>query len=216
MEIDEQFVYGFIVALIIVSCVLFTQYGNHFNFLKKGSLMILPSFGEALNWKTMVILSCFFLIFFRNLKTSSLFFRCVLTLLFIGLAWGVSDLFWIVKAVFIGNYLFGSSILTFPSVNDILVGVSRDLLFVSPIVFLYPFLKFSKIVLVSVFVFVGYWSFLLYPVYLNWVVQTTLGSRALFSNPLFHNFIYHFVGFLPFVVAFKEWRCVSWRKFLLF
>ena len=197
---NDDFVYGFLFAVIVVSLVLFSQYGDLFNFLNSEGFTILPSFGTAINWKSAICLSLFFGLFFRNLKGS---FRLRLFNAFwiLCLGWAFMDLFWILKAHITGNYLFGSQVLTLISAKDLFIGLIRNSLMVSvSLLFIHEFLKFSWKSLSAFVVVMGYWFFL---------IVSFPYSRYFFST-----FIFYPVNFLPFIIAFKSWSEKSWRKFL--
>jgi len=197
---NDDFVYGFLFAVIVVSLVLFSQYGDLFNFLNSEGFTILPSFGTAINWKSAICLSLFFGLFFRNLK-GSFCLRLFNAFWILCLCWAVMDLFWILKAFTTGNYLFGSQVLTFILLKDLVVGLTRNCLMVSvSFLFIHRFLRFSWESLFGFVVVVGYWIFLIvsFP----------------YSGYFFSTFIFYSVNFLPFIIAFKSWSGKSWRKFL--
>jgi len=198
--LNDDFVYGFLFAVIVVSLVLFSQYGDLFNFLDSEGFTILPSFGTAINWKSAICLSLFFGLFFKNLK-GSLRLRLFNAFWILCLGWAFMDCFWILKAFVNGNYLFGSQVLTFISVKDLVVGLIRNSLMVSvALLFIMDYLKISKQCLFAFAGVAGYWIFLIisFP----------------YSGYFFNTFIFYPVNFLPFVFAFKSWSGKSWRNFL--
>ena len=197
---NDDFVYGFLLAVILVSVLLFLQYGDDFNFLSSSGIKVMPSFGTALNWKSAVCLSMFFGLFFKNLDGS---FRKRLFDAFwiLCLSWAVMDLFWILKACVSGNFLFGSSTLTFLSLKDLIVGILRNLMmFCVSMIFIKDHLKISKAVLIAFAGVIAYWIFIL--------------CRFPYSGLLFSSFIFYFVNFVPFILLLKNWSEKSWRKFL--
>ena len=200
MRMNEQFVYGFLFAVVIISLVLFSQYGNLFNFLSDKGIPILPSFGTAINWKSAICLSLFFGLFFKNLK-GAFHLRLFNAFWILCLGWAFMDLFWILKAYITGNFLFGSHVLTLISAKDLFIGVIRNCLMVSvSFLFIHGFFKVSWKSLFGFVVVVGYWIFLFvsFP----------------YSKYFFNTFIFYVMNFLPFVFAFKSWSGKSWRNFL--
>ena len=197
---NDDFVYGFLLAVILVSVLLFLQYGDDFNFLSSSEITVMPSFGTALNWKSAVCLSMFFGLFFKNLD-GSLRKRLFDAFWILCLGWAVMDLFWILKACVSGNFLFGSSTLTFISLKDLIVGILRNLmLFCVSMIFIKDHLKISKAVLIAFAGVIAYWIFIL--------------CRFPYSGLLFSSFIFYFVNFVPFILLLKNWSEKSWRKFL--
>jgi len=212
MRIHEQFVYGFSFAIIITSIVLATQYGDHFNFLKNEGLTILPSYGEALNWKSAIAFTIVFLLFFKNL-TGTISHRLTKAFMLFAFSWALFDFLWIVKAVYMGNFLFGSQTLIFPSQREIIIGVARNCLIM---LFSFPFilshLKISLNVIVSFGVFVAYWVFLFIPTFLR--MPTSRWPSISITSILFYAPVFYFVNFLPFLTAFKDGVGRSWKMFL--
>ena len=197
---NDDFVYGCLLAVILVSVLLFLQYGDDFNFLSSSGITVMPSFGTALNWKSAVCLSMFFGLFFKNLDGS---FRKRLFDAFwiLCLGWAVMDLFWMGKAAITGSFLFGSSVLTFLSLKDLIVGILRNLLMISvSVVLIKKYLRLSKGSFLFFVGVVAYWIFI-------------VGSFP-FSGRLFGSFVVFAVNFLPFVYCLKNWSELSWRKFL--
>lgn len=205
---NKNFIYGFFCALIIISFILASQYGDHFNFLKADGKTILFTFGEGLNWKTLVFLSTIFILFFKNLNDGTIINQIFNTLMFMIFSWSIFDTLWIIKAYFMGNFLFGSNILVSPTIKEIIIGFSRNLfLFSSSIFFAKRFLKFSKNTFIAFLFFIGYWLFL-FSGFLR-----DLSSPSKVFLPMY-NPIYYFFNFLPFITSFKEGIKKSWIKFL--
>ena len=67
---NDDFVYGFLFAVVAISGILALQYGDNFNFLNDDGFTVIPSFGTALNWKSAICLSILFGLFFKTLKRS--------------------------------------------------------------------------------------------------------------------------------------------------
>jgi len=198
--LNDDFVYGFLFAVIVVSLVLFSQYGDLFNFLDSEGFTLLPSFGTAINWKSAIYLSLFFGLFFKNLN-GTIHKRLFNAFWILCLAWAVMDIFWILKAFVTGNYLFGSQVLTLISGKDLFIGLIRNCLMVSvSFLFIHGFFKFSWKSLFGFVVVVGYWIFLF--------------ASFPYSGFCFNTFIFYGVNFLPFIFAFKSWSGKSWRNFL--
>lgn len=200
MKMEEQFVYGFMFAILFLSLLLGTQYGDNFNFLSKNGLPLLPSFGTALNWKTACILVLVFLIFFKNI-VDNLTNRIFYSLMLLTFSWVILDFPWIVKACLQGNYLFGAETLTYLSFQHMVTGLLRNTcIFLISSVFILKYLKSSIWVLLSLVTYLVYWFaiFLTFP----------------YSGALFMTLPFYFFNFLPVLLAFKEWRDIGWRKFL--
>ena len=210
---NDDFVYGFLFAVVAISGILALQYGDNFNFLNDDGFTVIPSFGTALNWKSAICLSILFGLFFKTLKRScfvdlnntsdfnSICVRCFYAFWILCLGWAVMDLFWILKACLYGNFLFGSEILSMMDVKGLIVGVLRNsVLIVVSSLFALKYLRISK---GSIFAFAGvvaYWIFIL------WSFP--------YSGYFFNSFVVYGVNFLPFVVVLKNWSGKSWRKFL--
>jgi len=207
MRIDEQFVYGFLFAVIAVSIVLATQYGDHFNFLKGKGLTILPSYGEALNWKSAIAFSLVFSLFFKNL-VGTVSYRLINAFMVLAFSWAIFDFLWIVKAVYMGNFLFGSETLTFPTQRELLIGVTRNATIVLlSIPFAFKFFKLSCLAALSIVIFFAYWFFLLMPFLFG-------KPRVIMFSILFYAPSFYFFNFLPFLTAFKERTEKTWKTFL--
>lgn len=212
MQVHEHFVYGFLCSVIIISIILATQYGDNFNFLKNEGLTILPSYGEALNWKSAIVFSVIFSLFFKNLigPTS---IRVVNAVMLFAFSWAIFDILWILKAVYMGSFLFGSQTLGFPAQRDVLIGITRNviiaLLFVP---FCFKHFKLSFAVLGATIIFIVYWVFLLIPVF--WKLPRIRPPTITVSTLLFYAPSFFFFNFLPFLTAFKERTCKKWKKFL--
>lgn len=200
MMVHEQFIYGFLFAVIVISGLLALEYGGNFNFLSESGFSVFPSFGTALNWRTAICLSAFFGVFFKNMK-GSIFQRVFNAFWLLCLSWAFMDLFWILKASICGNFLFGSTILTQPNAKSLFVGLFRDSLMLSvSYLFIHKFLIFSWRSLYAFAVIVGYWLFMI--------------CSFPYSGSFFSTFIVYSVNFLPFLLGLKNWSEKSWRKFL--
>src|SRR4030042_4834403 len=197
---NDDFVYGFLLAVILVSVLLFLQYGDDFNFLSDSGFVVLPSFGTALNWKSAVCLSILAGLFFKNVD-GSLSKRLFDAFWILCLGWAVMDLFWIGKAAITGSFLFGSSVLTFPGLKDLIVGAVRNLMMISvSLIFIKTHLKVSKAVLIAFVGVITYWIFII----------------CIFPDTgmIFSSFVVFSVNFLPYIMCLKNWSEKSWRKFL--
>lgn len=200
MRINEQFVYGFVLAIFLLSLLLGTQYGDNFNFLNETGLPLLPSFGTALNWKTACILAFAFSLFFKNI-VGDVKNRVFYAFMLLTFSWVILDYPWIFKAYLQGNYLFGAETLTYLSVQHLIVGLFRNtMMFIVSSVFILKYLKFSWWVLLSLIIYLVYWVVM----YLSFPHTTGL----------FTTLPFYFFNFLPIVAAFKEWRDIGWKKFL--
>jgi len=197
---NDDFVYGFLFAVVAISGILALQYGDNFNFLNSEGFSILPSFGTALNWKSAICLSLLFGLFFRNLR-GSVQKRMFDAFWILCLGWAFMDFFWIIKACVCGNFLFGSQTLSLIGVKGLWIGLIRNsLMSAVSSLFISGFLKISR---KSLFVFAGviaYWIFIIY--------------SFPYSGYFFSAFIVYPVNFLPFIFALKNWSEQSWRKFL--
>lgn len=197
---NEDFVYGFLFAVIVISGLLALQYGDNFNFLNDSGFSVLPSFGTALNWKTAICLSLFFGVFFRNLKGSN-FSRVFNAFWILCLSWAFMDLFWILKACICGNFLLGSPVLIRPDIRSLFIGLFRNSLMISvSCLFALDNLKFSWKSLSAFVVVFGYWVFVI--------------CSSPYSGYLFSSFVVYPVSFLPFLLGLKDKSEKSWRKFL--
>ena len=200
IPLNDDFVYGFIAAVVVVSGLLALQYGDNFNFLRSDGFTVLPSFGTAVNWKSAICLSVVFGLFFKNLG-GSLKRRIFDGFWILALGWALMDFFWILKAAFSGNFLFGSQILTLISNDHLIIGLFRNsLMIIGSCLFSRKLLKLSRSSVAAFGVVVFYWIFLMvsFP----------------FSGYFFNTFIFYGVSFLPFVIIVKTWSGLSWRKFL--
>lgn len=197
---NENFVYGFLFAVIVISGLLALQYGDNFNFLDSGGVSVLPSFGTALNWKTAICLSLFFGVFFKNME-GSVSLRLFNAFWILCLSWAFLDLFWILKAYMCGNYLFGSDVLSHIELRNLMIGLVRNSLMICiSYLMAIDFLKFSWRSLSAFAVVVGYWIFMI--------------CSFPFSGCCFNTFIVYPVNFFPFLLGVKNWSELSWRKFL--
>lgn len=197
---NDDFVYGFLFAVIVISGILALQYGDNFNFLSNKGFSILPSFGTALNWKSAICLSLLFWLFFKNLK-GAIHEKMFCGFWILCLGWAFMDFFWILKACICGNFLFGSETLMRFDAFQLIIGIWRNsLMLCVSLLFAPKFLRFSR---ESLFAFAGviaYWIFLICSFPYCWF--------------FFNSFIVYSVCFLPFILAFKNWSGKSWRKFL--
>lgn len=200
MKITEQFVYGFLLAIILVSLLLVSQYGIHFNYLQDSGLPVLPSFGTALNWQTAICLALIFGLFFKNINAnleSRVFFAFAL----LTFSWALIDVFWIIKARVLGNYLFGSPVLTILDMRGLIIGLVRNALMIG---FALPFaprcLCISRGVCISLLIAVLYWIAL----YLTFP----------YSGHIFSVIPFYVANVMPVIMAFKSWADVSWKKLL--
>ena len=197
---NDHFVYGFLFAVVVLSGILALQYGNNFNFLNDDGLTVIPSFGTALNWKSAICLCVLFGIFFRNLP-GKLYQRIMYALLILCLGWAVMDLFWILKAHFCGNFLFGSDVLSVIDLTGLLIGVVRNSMMIAiASLFVSSFLRISKLIFFAFAGVVTYWIFLI--------------CSFPYSGYFFNTFIVYGVNFLPLIISVKTWSGKSWRKFL--
>jgi len=215
----DGFIYGFFTAVIIVSLLLATQYGNYFNYLSQDGWTVLPSFGEALNWKSAAMLSLGYLLAYKNIDEAG-YIRAFKASMFLAFAWGVSDSLWILKSQLMGNYLFGSQVHTYLSPRLAFIGYTRNLLMV---LFAYPVV--SRYLVLS---WEGALSFTLYGLYwliifLPWLKGTPVsGFKSIIDGVhecnihviLFYNPVWYLFNMLPFYTMLKG--DISWRKFLFY
>jgi len=198
-----RFIQGFLVAIILTSLLLGTQYGKDFNYLSDDGLTVLPTFGTALNWQTAIMVSLVFLIIDRNQGSY----------LIPVFAWGLFDLMWIYKHSMMGSYLFGSSVLTFPTSRQLAIGIGRNLLLLIISSSSIKQMKMSSTGIMG-FTTVGfYWLYLMYPIFLRGPLPSIFYQlRAILFKPI----IYYAINFSPFIVCFKEWTGKKWSQFLFF
>lgn len=196
-----QFRQGFLVAIILTSLLLGSQYGPHFSFLSDEGPMILPTFGTALNWKTAVIVSLTYLIIDRNQGSY----------LIPVFAWSLFDTLWIYMHSMRGSYLFGSDILTFPTSMHLIVGYGRNFILLILSVSSIKQMKISLIGKVS-FTMTGlYWLLLFSPLF-GYPSKIIDILRSLVFKPI----IYYVMNLAPFMICLKEWTGKTWRQFLFY
>jgi len=192
---------GFWFSVIVMSVLLGTQYGKHFSFLSDEGLTILPTFGTALNWKTAVVVSIAFLIIDRNHGSY----------LIPVFAWSLFGNLWLYKNTMMGSYLFGSNILTYPTIRMQIIGYGRNILLLIISISSIRQMKISKTG-IFLFIIMGlYWLLLFYPIF---------GLRIRILDKLrrlvFNTIIYYTVNLTPFIVCFKEWTGKKWSQFLFY
>jgi len=153
-----------------------------------------------------------FMLFFKNL-TGSTCQKVIEAFMLLAVSWTIFDVLWIVKAMYMGSFLFGSQTLTFLSSRQIIIGFVRN--FVIIILFLpriVRYLRISKSALVGIALFGGYWLFLFVPVFL--ALPTSRWHSTSIAAVMFYAPLFYFFNFLPFVTAFKEGTKKTWRTFL--
>jgi len=197
---NDSFVYGFLFCVIVISGLLALQYGNDFNFLNQNGITIIPSFGTALNWKSAICLSLLFALFFKNLR-GTFKKRLFDAFWILCLGWAVMDFFWILKACLCGNFLFGSSILTYIDLNSLFVGIARNSILISiSFLFIKNHLKICKFSLLAFAGLIEYWIFMI--------------CSFPYSGYFFNSFIVYTVNFMPFIITIKNWSGKNWKNFL--
>lgn len=196
----SRFMQGFFMAIIITSLLLGTQYGPNFNFLSEEGSTIIPTFGTALNWQTAIMFSTFFLILDRNQGSY----------LIPVFAWSLFDMLWIYKHSMMGSYLFGSKLLTYPTIRTQIIGYGRNILL---LIASFSSTKQMKLSLIGklFFTITGlYWLYLFFP--LLGITLKLIPVRKLLFKPL----LYYAINLAPFMICFKEWTGKTWKKFLFY
>jgi len=196
-----HFKQGFLLAIILTSLLLGTQYGKNFNFLSDDGLTIIPTFGTALNWQTAIMLSLIFLIIDRNQGS-------YLIPIF---AWSLFDMLWIFKHSMMGSFLFGSTILTFPTTRQLIIGYGRNLILLVMSSTSMRQMKISNTTVCFFILTCLYWVYLLIPIWFIMPPGTHSIRLRLFTSP-----VYYAINFAPFIVCFKEWTGKKWSQFLFF
>lgn len=214
----DDFIRGILVTLIAVSLLLASQYGNQFHFLHENGMTIILSFGTALNWKTVIIFSVVYYLFFTNLpKDLSLASKTWFALLLIAFSWACFDLLWMVKYTYMGAYLFGAKALTYPTTRELVIGVTRNLVIIGfSAIWVHSCFVMNRNVALGFLSLAGYWFFFLFPIFKEYIllISGSIYPGSMFYLP-FYNPIYYVVNFIPFLLSFKEWRGMCWKTFLL-
>ena len=195
-----RFMQGFFVAIIVISLLLGTQYGIHFNYLSDEGLTILPTFGTALNWQTAIMVSIVFLIIDRNQGS-------YLIPIF---AWSLFDMIWLYKHSMMGSYLFGSKILTYPTTRTLIIGYGRQIILIILSFSSIRQMKISRMGILFFSIMASYWLYLLLP--LMGITLKLLPVRRILFQPI----VYYAINLAPFIVCFKEWTGKKWSKFLFY
>lgn len=198
MDLDD-FISGCCLTAVLISLLLGSQYGLHFNYLSAEGIPVLLSFGEALNWRTLIIVTVLFWILFRNIK-GPWFYRLIAAFGLVWFMWAVNDFLWMLKWDHYGQFLFGSAVRSFPSSRDLWIGSVRNVLIMVVTFPLSVHFRLSKEAGITFILWGLYWILILLP----WR----------FSGRLFGPFTYAFFAYLPYITLVKSWSRNSWIKFL--
>lgn len=158
LKVDPQFIYGFCFAIVIISLVLFSQYGYFFYYLQASGLRIIPFFGTDLSWLTAIWYAIMVMVFFSHLEFSDMPQRWWITFGLMLAFHGTYDALYLLKFNLTGEFLYGSHLITFPTLSNNIIAASR---IVGCLILGYGIswkhLFFSKKALLGWVVFFGFW-----------------------------------------------------------